>query len=134
MRSLTAERTLDLTVDILAAYRITKLVTHDTITAGPRAKLIEAAYRRQARAEHTTLSERIGQPLRSMRPSDWDDLAIGEAECAPKVATLVTCRWCAGFYVAVAVVVARRYWRGWDGASRALALSAGAALVAGLES
>lgn len=125
--------TLDLVLDALAAYRLTKLVTHDTITATPRAKLIESAYRRQARAENMTLSERIGRPRREMRPSDWDDLAIGEAECAPKVATLITCRWCAGFYVALGVAAARRFVPGWRHGARALALSACASLVAGLE-
>lgn len=133
-RPSTAARTLDFALDALAAYRITKLVTHDTITAQPRAALIEGAYRRQARREHKTLSERIGQPVRSMRPSDWDDLAIGESECAPKLATLITCRWCAGFYVAVGVAAARRFMPGWRHGARALALSACAALVAGLES
>ena len=125
---------IELLVDALAAYRLTRLVTADVITSTPRAKLIEGAYRRQARRERMTLSERVGQPLRSMRPGDWDDLAIGEGECAPKLATLITCRWCAGVWVAAGVLAARQLAPGpWSIAARGLAVSAGAALIAGLE-
>lgn len=129
---------IDLLLDALAAYRLTKLVTDDTITAVPRAKIIESAYRSQARAEGVTLSTRIDTACRGrlsdMRPSDWDDLAISEAEDAPKLATLITCRWCAGFYCSLFVVAARRFApRAWPVAARALALSAGSALIAGLE-
>lgn len=135
MRRVAGRAWLDLALDALAAYRLTKLVTDDTITAGPRAKIIESAYRSQAIREHTTLSDRIGRPLSSMkRPADWDDLAIGEGECAPKLATLITCRWCAGFYCSLFVVVARKLEPvRWGVAARVLALSAGSALIAGLE-
>lgn len=129
-----APRVIDLFVDSIAAYRLTRFVTADVLTAGLRAKLIEGAYRRQARREHVTLSERAGQPIRQMRPSDWDDLAISEGECAPKLATLITCRWCAGVWIAAGVLVARRVApRVWPVAARGLVISSASALVARIE-
>jgi hypothetical protein len=49
----------------------------------------------------------------------------------PKLATLVTCRWCAGMWIAAGVTLAPR---AWDPVARGLALSAGAVLLARLES
>lgn len=124
----------ELLVDSIAAYRLTRLVTADVITAGLRAKLIEGAYRRQARRERVTLSERTGQPIRQMRPSDWDDLAISEGESAPKLATLITCRWCAGVWIAAGVLVARRVApRAWPVAARGLVIASASALIARVE-
>ena len=52
----------------------------------------------------------------------------------PKLARLITCRWCAGVWIAGAVVAARTIApRGWDPVAKGLALSAGAALLARFE-
>lgn len=115
----------DATIDALAAYRLTRLVTKDSITLPIRARIIRAAYRRHE-GELPDADER--------RPDYyWQDTAEGDP-AAPKVAELVVCRWCAGMWISCFVIVARRY-AGvlWDPLARALALSAAAALVAGLE-
>lgn len=123
--------TFDLVDDVFAAYRLTRLVSADVITGPIRGRIVRDAYRRQAQREHTTLSERVGQAAGKMRWSEWDDLAISEGDAAPKLATLVTCRWCAGFYVSVFVVLARRYRPTlWQPVARTFALSAASALVA----
>jgi len=52
----------------------------------------------------------------------------------PKIARLITCRWCAGVWIAGGVVLARSVApRMWQPIARGMALSAGAALLAGLE-
>lgn len=53
---------------------------------------------------------------------------------APKLARLITCRWCAGMWIAGGVVAARRIApTRCDPAAKALALSATAVLISGLE-
>jgi hypothetical protein len=61
--------------------------------------------------------------------------ALVEAEDdPPRLATLVTCRWCAGIWIAAGVGLARSVApRAWSPVARALALSAGAVLLARLE-
>lgn len=110
-------------IDALAAYRLTRLVTADTITEPVRAWLVEDAYHAVARqlpeVQHgATVEERVAA----------DD------EEPPKLATLLTCRWCAGVWCAALVVTARRLApRQWGVVADGLAISAAAALVAGLE-
>lgn len=125
---------LDLLVDAAAAYRLTRLVTADTITETPRARLVEAA--------------RIGAGLPPADGVSYDgerfvddgehvvlaSEVVDEWDRPPKIAELVTCRWCAGMWVSFGVVLARRVApRLWSPIARALALSAVAALAAGLE-
>lgn len=106
--------------DALSAYRLTRLVTADTILDGPRDAVVRWSYR----------------DVKSF----WDPKIITPTEFAmedddpPKLATLITCRWCAGTWVSLFVVAARRYApRIWDPLAQALAMSAGAALLARLE-
>lgn len=110
---------IPLLLDFLASYRLTRLITADTILDGPRDALVRWAYRRPG-----------------FRPATDEDpvaYAIGDPN-APKLATLVTCRWCASVHLAALVVIARRRFpRQWAPIAEALALSAGAALIAGLE-
>ena len=109
-----------LLVDALAGYRLTKLVTSDVITAGIRDRFIAHAYARSGRPD-----EPVGET--------WTDQAMHD-EVAPKPATLFTCRWCAGMWIAFGVVAARRAApRVWEPVADALAISAAAALLAGLE-
>lgn len=122
-------QTLELAVDALAAYRLTRLVTADTLTAAPRAAIIARAYRRSARREHTTVSERIGQSVHPMTVDDWHDLVVLEGAEAPRLATLVTCQWCVGVWVGGGVVAARRLLPGWRWLSRALAVAAAQSLI-----
>lgn len=112
--------------DALAAYRLTKLVTSDTLLAKPRDAIARWAYLRAKRARSIAgLAEHSAQP--------WADVAMDDPH-APKLATLVTCRWCAGMWVSLGVVAARRYCpKLWAPLAQALAYSAGAALLARLE-
>lgn len=110
---------IPLLLDFLSAYRLTRLITADTILDRPRDALVKWSYRRPG-----------------FRPAADEDpvaYAIGDPN-APKLASLLTCRFCAGFWCSVLVVIARRRFpRQWAPIAEALALSAGAALIAGLE-
>lgn len=112
-----------LLVDAVAAYRLTKLATDDVITAPIRDRLVAAAYRR----------EEISVPPDVSVPNDWTAYAIGDP-VAPKIATLLTCRWCAGMWIGAGVVAARRLApRAWAPVAEALAVASAAALLAGFE-
>jgi hypothetical protein len=125
---------IPLLLDALSAYRLTRLITADSILDGPRDALVRWSWGNpglvvgrypvdKADEEGIDLSE----------PGGWSALAQ-VAPHAPKLAKLITCRWCSGWYCAVLVVVARRRFpRQWAPIAEALALSAGAALIAGLE-
>lgn len=113
---------IPLLLDSLAAYRITRLITADTILDGPRDALVLRAYAR-----------RDGANPKEAPPDGWADFARDNPQ-APKLATLVTCRACASVHVAALVVIARRRFpRAWSPIAEALALSAVAALMARLE-
>lgn len=113
-----------LLLDSLAAYRLSRLVTADTITAPVRDRLIAAAYRRAGKGEN----DETGAPV-----VDWRDYAVVD-ESAPKLATLLTCRFCASVWIGFGVVIARRRFpRAWSPIAEALALSAVAALLVQLE-
>jgi hypothetical protein len=65
---------------------------------------------------------------------DWAEMAMADEADAPKLATLVTCRWCAGVWIAAGVVLARRVApRQWAPVAEVLAVAAAGTLVAGLE-
>lgn len=107
--------------DAMATYRLTRLVIADVVLDGPRDQLVRWAY------------VRAGVELPPMEPASWAGYAMADDD-PPKLATLVTCRWCAGFWIAVLVVAARRLCpRLWAPLARALTYSAGAALLARLE-
>lgn len=117
---------IPLLLDALSAYRLTRLITADTILDGPRDALVKWSYGRRPNKPAPDLFD-------SRLPGEWSTAAMDDPH-APKLATLVTCRWCSGAYVAAAVVIARRRFpRQWAPIAEALALSAGAALIAGLE-
>lgn len=115
---------IPLILDALAAHRLTRLVTADVITAPVRDRIIEWAYGRDgAPSEVLDDAEAYG----------WTEAALNDDD-PPKLATLVTCRWCTGAWVAAAVVAARYLApRAWHPVATALAVSSAAALIAGLE-
>lgn len=117
---------LALLLDCLAGYRLTRLVTADTITEPARAAWIEAAYVGQdCYQEARALVEQDG--------GSWDEVVQNDPH-PPRLAELVTCRWCAGMWIGLGVVLARRLApRAWDPLARALTVSALAALLARLE-
>lgn len=123
---------IPLLLDFLSAYRITRLVTADTILDGPRDALVKWSYLSSG-STHTARETAEAIDVDVDKPGGWSKVAQ-EDECAPKWASLVTCRFCAGFWCSVLVVIARRRFpRQWAPIAEALALSAGAALIAGLE-
>jgi hypothetical protein len=109
----------DLAVDVLAAHRLTRLVTADVITEPARERLLRWAYRRHG--------DTGSEPA-----TGWTDYAEVDPD-APRLARLVTCRWCAGFYVSAGVVAARRWLPGWSFLAKVLATSSAAALLAAPE-
>lgn len=95
-------------VDALAAGRLTRLVTTDTF---PPVRI---------------LRDRI---LERFDPGAEIRKRGGEL---PAVAELVTCNWCAGFWISAGVVTARAVaGRWWDPVAKALAASMVVGLVAG---
>lgn len=125
---------IPLLLDALSAYRLTRLITADTILDGPRDEFVKWAYG----ATPVHLPGRISAILAEENidlnePRAWTELAQVDPH-APKVTTLAWCRFCAGVWCSVLVVIARRRFpRQWAPIAEALALSAGAALLAGLE-
>lgn len=119
---------LDAVIDGLAVYRATRIITADVITSDLRDRFVHAVYVNAGQEGRVVANEGV-----TASEVEWANVAQDDP-VAPKLATLVTCRWCTGFYVAVgAVVVSRVAPRVWRPAARALALSAAAALVARLE-
>lgn len=124
---------LDGSVDALAAYRLTRLATADRITRPARVALIRRSYARQTDDWFTDGAGARPLELGPLTDGEVDDTPEDDAG-APPLAAFVKCRWCTGLWISLAVVAARRYCpRLWDPLARALALSATAALVAGLE-
>lgn len=124
---------LDLLCDALAAYRITRLVSADDLTAGMRDRWVEAAYARAGKAGKAKVAMRE----RGLDPSiegSWADYAADGDPEPPRLATLVVCRYCVGVWIGAGVAVLSARWpRLWRPVARALALSTAAVLVAGLE-
>jgi hypothetical protein len=115
---------IDLLTDMLAAHRLTRMVTADVLTEPMRERLIEATYVAAGRAEE----EAASFPNRT-----WQE-RVEYDEDPPKLATLLTCRWCASMWLAFGIVAARQLApRAWPVVARALALSSAAALLATLE-
>lgn len=118
---------LELALDAVAAYRLTRLATADTITEPLRGSIITASYAWNGDEDQLAL-QREANPF-----STWADLVAMDPE-PPKMAKLVTCRWCAGWWISVLVVVMRRrHPRLWQPVAEVAACSAAAALIARLE-
>lgn len=113
-----------LLLDALATFRLTKLVTHDTLTVEARESLIAGAYRWAGREEWGR------EQLISNCPSWAEDVVPNDCD-PPKLAVLVSCPWCSGMWIAIGVVALRRLVpRWWAPLAKALALSAAAGLTA----
>lgn len=128
--------TLDLLVDALAVYRASRIVTADSITERPRAEIVRWSYGGRLPSPFRWSAERrrfvTDQQPAGVVAASSDVVKVDDDP--PKVAELVTCYWCSGMYVALGAVAARRWAPGlWGLLSRALALSAAGALIAGLE-
>jgi len=107
-----------LLTDALATYRLTRLATADVISEPARMALLRTTGAEPPPGEEDLTAQEVVESL----------------EQAPRLATLITCRWCAGIWIAAGVSIARvAAPRVWDPVSRGLALSAGAVLLARLE-
>ncbi len=125
MRHLTVR---DLVVDAVAVHRLTHLVTQDVIADPVRERWVEAAYAGAGRCEQARANLDPG----SVTP--WADYALAEGDRAPKLAVLVSCKWCTSIWCALLAVLARRAVRPvWDPLARLLALSSAGTLLSGLE-
>jgi hypothetical protein len=122
---------LELATDALAAYRLTKLITDDYLLRGVRERVIVRAYHADEvdglDAHTRDLLDRIQHDPSLVRldADDYWQAVVEEDDRPPKLAVLVTCRWCAGVWVGLGVVAARRVApRAWSPIAQALALSA----------
>lgn len=121
--------------DALALHRLTRLVTEDAITQPLRDRLILRQLNRhadsccdgdveQAFADADLIADRGGDPQE----------LIARLDNPPKLATLITCRWCASVHVAMLAVCLRRVApRWWNLLAEVMALSAAGTLIARLE-
>lgn len=108
-------------IDALATYRLTRLATADIISEPWRRSVVERV------VDPAVLSP--SGPEREPAQEVVDGLTD-----PPKLARLVTCRWCAGMWIAGGVVAARHLApKVWAPAAQGLALSAVAVLVARAE-
>lgn len=106
-------------IDALATHRLARLVASDTITQPVRDRLIMYWYARRG-----------DRQARQGLPIDWTGRALRDGPDAPKLATLITCRWCSSIWCAFAVVIARRLSpRAWAPVARLLAFSSVAGLL-----
>jgi hypothetical protein len=113
-------------VDIVAAYRLTRLATADVITAPVRDELVAFSY--VARD-----GDRDAEDRKRTHGGSWSEIAMDDPD-SPWLATLVTCRWCAGWWISCLIVWARcRHPRTWNLVAEVSTLSAAAALLARLE-
>lgn len=114
----------ELALDCVAGYRLTRLATADTITARPRDALVRLSY-------SSVYGEDDADDWEEANPHDsWSDRAMHDPE-APALATLVTCRWCMGVWIAAGIVTARRLApRWWQPVAEGAAVAAAAALLA----
>jgi hypothetical protein len=112
---------IELAVDVLATHRLTRLATVDVISEPVRQTAVTRLLRQSGVVERPG-SEQTAQDL------------VEAVKDPPKLARLITCRWCAGIWIAAGVVAARLIApRLWDPLAKGLAFSSGAALLAGLE-
>lgn len=110
---------LELAIDGLAAYRLTRLATADIISEPLRRSVVDRM-----------VANGTEPPPEGDTAQDVVD-AMSEP---PKLARLITCRWCAGMWIAAGVVGARTFApKAWSPLARTLALSAAATLIARAE-
>ncbi len=116
-----------LLIDALACYRLTRLVTQDTLTAEPRDAVIRWAYRRSSRWEWAKDTFAFSD---GFQHTTWAEDVVPNDESPPKLAVLTTCPWCASVWLAFGIVALRRLFpRWWGPVAEGLALSAVAGVV-----
>lgn len=112
---------IDDLVDLLAAFRLTRLVTRDTITRPARTRIIRYAY------------ESRGRALLGGDEAEVDEYPHTDDD-APKLAAFIICPWCVGLWISGFVVLARRYApTAWEPLARVLAISSAVGLAGRLD-
>jgi hypothetical protein len=107
-----------LALDVLATYRLTRLATADVISEPARQAVLRRVGAEPPPGEDDPTAQEVVEGMKD----------------PPRLATLVTCRWCAGIWIAAGVTAARLVApRAWDVAARGLALSSAAVLLARFE-
>ena len=108
----------DLIVDALATYRLTRLATTDVISEPVRMAILRRTGAEPPPGEDDPTAQEVVESMAD----------------PPRLATLVTCRWCAGIWIAAGVSAARTTVpRAWQPVARGLALSSVAVLLARFE-
>lgn len=105
---------LELGLDALAAFRVTRLITTDRITRAPRVKVIRHAYEAKGhRLEWINDDVPAITSRTPMSDGQVENLAH-EDDDVPELAAFIVCPWCIGMWVALGVAVAGRtcIWRG----------------------
>ena len=104
-----------LVVAALAAARLARLVTTDTITGPARELAIRWVYEADGDVDAIAEQPSVGS---------WADLARADGEYAPKLAKLLVCDWCATVWTgAVAVLLAKSRRPALRGVAEVLAVS-----------
>lgn len=117
----------EVAVDAVACYRLTRLATGDGITEPARSAILRQVYL-AFRGEDDVADMEADAPH-----STWTERAADDPD-APKLATLLVCRWCAGVWVAAGIAVARRRWpTRWAVVAEVATVAAAAGLLAGAE-
>lgn len=135
---------LILLVDLLAVFRLTRLITKDSLLNGPRwwilnrwpSELTTFPDALVTDRETLTLGGRtigslatgVGVFLSSTTDDDGDPL--WEARRTFKWTELVECAWCASMWLAAGVVMLEAWWDWWQWPALVLALSAVTGLIA----
>ena len=109
-------------IDLLAGFRLTRLIVADKLTAYNREWIIRDSYARRGDSQ--------ARMLIPVTATDWTARAQDDGLDAPRLAQWISCSWCAGFACAVFVVLARRLApRAWQPVAEALAISAAVGLA-----
>lgn len=116
-------------VDVLAVHRLTRLVTDDDITQPARDRIIAAAYEPVYWQAQKIITE---SSIDIYAEGGWQQIVDIDLH-PPKIATLITCRWCASIWITLGLVLLVRRRRWWPPIADALALSSAATLLARLE-
>ena len=107
-----------LLVDGLATYRLTRLATADVISEPVRMAVLRRTGAAPPPGEEDPTAQEVVESMKD----------------PPRAATLLTCRWCAGIWIAAGVTSARAVApRVWEPMARGLALSAVAVLLSRFE-
>lgn len=116
---------LALLVDVVAAYRLTRLATADVLTQPMREHLIRWTYIRDPDRENPAVPVFL--------PTAWQE-TVEDDPNPPKLATLITCRWCSGVWIGALVAAARWTIPGvWAPIAYALTAATAAAFLARME-